>query len=971
MRPSSLLYMYTRRLRAHGAQELLAAVGIAIAVALVLSATLAEQSISSSARQVVHTIVGPAQLQLRARSDQGFPEATLSRVQRLPGVARAAPLLDSNATVAAPSGRSVRVQLAGADLRLATLDGLGETLPIDTLSSDRIALTDAAASALGVALPASDSAARPAAGSAAGSAAGPAAPGSGARPAAGSGARPAAGSGARPTAGSGARPTAGSGARPTAVMLDLRGRAYRLPVSAILGHRDAGALSGALVAVMPLSLAQRLAGLPGRVTRILVQARPGHIAQVRAELTSLASNTANTLNTPLNPPPSHTTTVSNSSPPLSSLEVAPADQDLALLRQALGPSDLASGLFAAIGGLLGFLLAFNAMLLTVADRRRAIADLRIEGATRATVVEMVAFEGLCLGLAGSLAGVAGGWLLATGTFHHSTGYLSQAFVLSPSTLLDGRAVALALAGGLLATLLASGVPLLDLRPSRPRDAVYRADGSPGNTLTVRERTRIAGLALALAAAATILWTLDPSAAIPATGLLALATVMAVPLAFALVLSGAARAVERLQRIAILPLALASLRATTVRSLALAATGAVALFGSVALGGARENLLQGIERFSRSYVADADVWVGNPGDNQAVDPFRAAPGPAAVGAALSSQRQAGPSAPLPAGRPSSLPNATRIAAATVPYATRIARLSAVAGVRAFYGGFLQLGGRRVWIVARPPGGAAHVLATQLRSGSLPATLARLGRGGWIAVSEAIASERHLRIGHPLTLPTPTGSLTLRVAATTTNLAWPPGVIFMSAADFTRAWPGAGPTALALTLRPGADLRAAQAQITHALAGSGLQATLAADRARSIDTLASSGLGQLREIALLLLAAATLAMGAALTSSIWQRRAGLAGLRLLGARSHSVLGVLGLEALLMLGAGCLTGALAGVYGQVVIDAFLRHVTGFPIADPTTSLQPLQIFAAVLAAALALSAIPGLIAARARPALALAGE
>jgi putative ABC transport system permease protein len=864
MRPSALLYLYARRLRAHGAQELLAALGIAIAVALVLAATVAERSISSSARQVVATIVGPAQLQLRARSEEGFPEATLARVQRLPGVARAAPILEQSATVTAPSGRSVGVQLAGADLRLATLDGLAETLPLGTLTAQRIGLTRATAKVLSL--------------------------------------------------------------HGATVTLNLRGGAHRLAVSAVLSPRDAGALSGALVAVMPLDLAQRLAGLPGRVTRILVQARPGHVAQVRSELAALAG---------------------------PSLEVAPADQDLTLLRQALAPSDLASGLFAAIGALLGFLLAFNAMLLTVAERRRTIADLRIEGATRASVIEMVAFEALCLGAAGSLAGVLAGWALATGVFHQSTGYLAEAFVLSPSTVLAPREVALALALGLLATALASAVPLLDLRASRARDAVYRADGSPGNTLSARERARLAGLALALAAAATALWTLDPSAAIPATALLALATVLAVPLVFALVLQTAAAASERLQALAILPLALASLRATTVRSLALAATGAVALFGSIALGGARENLLQGIKGFAQSYVADAQVWVGNPGDNQAVEPFRAAPLPAGSRS----------SRPIAAGAHPAAPGDT--------YAARIAQVPTVARVRAFDGAFLQLGSRRVWIVARPPGGAAHVLATQLRSGSPALTLARLAHGGWIAVSEAIASERHLRIGDPLRLLTPGGPLTLRVAATTTNLAWPPGVIFMSAADFTRAWRSSEPTALAVALRAGADPRAAQVQIAHALAGSGLQATLAADRARTIDALAGAGLGQLREIALLLLAAATLAMGAALSSSIWQRRAGLAGLRLLGARAHSVLGVLGLEALLMLGAGCLTGALAGVYGQVVIDAFLRHVTGFPIADPTTSLRPLQTFAAVLAAALAIGAIPGLLAARVRPALALAGE
>jgi putative ABC transport system permease protein len=938
--------MYARRLRAHGAQELLAGLGIAVAVALVLSATLAERSISGSARQVVRTVVGPAQLQLRARSAEGFPEAVLARVQHVPGVVRAAPVLEQSAILTnagaggiagggsaevgaggSPSAsgpgptvpsaavaegasrRGVRVTLAGADLRLATLDGLGETLPLGTLTSNRIGLTRATAQAIGY-----------------------------------------------------------GGAAAGIVTLALRGGTYRLPVSAVLGRGDAGALSGALVAVMPLALAQRLAGLPGRVSRIVVQTQTRRVAQVRAGLTKLAG---------------------------PEVEVATADEDLGSLAQALGPSDLASGLFAAIGALLGLLLAFNAMLLTVADRRRAIADLRVEGATRATVVEMVLFEALCLGLVGSTAGVLAGWALATGAFHPSTGYLAEAFTLSPSTLLDARVVAFALGGGVLATCLASAVPLLDLRPGRARDAVYRAGGEPGNTLSRAERARLAAGAAVLAVAATVLWALRPAAAIPATALLALATVMAVPLVFAAVLRGAGALAERAQRIAILPLAIASLRATTVRSLALAATGAVALFGSVALGGARENLLQGIKAFAGSYVADADVWVGNPGDNQAVDEFRA--GPAAVpapprgstlavasggggtggppGSAASPTAGAGGplgSAGSPAagaGRPPGSAPSPKAGAT----ARRIAGVGGVSRVRAFYGGFLQVGERRVWVIARPPGGADRVLATQLRGGSLGTALAHLGRGGWITVSEAIADERGLAIGSTLTLPTPTGPRRFRVAATTTNLAWPPGVIFMNSADYMRDWgPAIAPTALAVSLRAGADPRAGAARIERALGpGSGLEAVAAADRAGRIDALAGEGLGQLREIALLLLVAATLAMAAALASSIWQRRAGLAGLRLLGARAFSVRALLLLEALLMLGAGCVTGAVTGLYGQVVIDAFLRHVTGFPLAAPTTSARPVEIFAAVLAAALALGAVPAWLAARVRPTLALAGE
>ena len=52
-----------------------------------------------------------------------------------------------------------------------------------------------------------------------------------------------------------------------------------------------------------------------------------------------------------------------------------------------------------------------------------------------------------------------------------------------------------------------------------------------------------------------------------------------------------------------------------------------------------------------------------------------------------------------------------------------------------------------------------------------------------------------------------------------------------------------------------------------------------------------------------------MAAALASSLWQRRAWLAGLRLSGAKPGRLRRILLLEATLMLGAGCLTGAIAG--------------------------------------------------------------
>ena len=77
---------------------------------------------------------------------------------------------------------------------------------------------------------------------------------------------------------------------------------------------------------------------------------------------------------------------------------------------------------------------------------------------------------------------------------------------------------------------------------------------------------------------------------------------------------------------------------------------------------------------------------------------------------------------------------------------------------------------------------------------------------------------------------------------------------------------------------------------------------------------------------------------------------------------------LESCVVLGAGCLTGALVGIYGQVVIDRYLETVTGFPVSSTLAGWSTLEIAALVVAAALAVVAVPGWFAARVPPRLGL---
>ncbi len=274
-----------------------------------------------------------------------------------------------------------------------------------------------------------------------------------------------------------------------------------------------------------------------------------------------------------------------------------------------------------------------------------------------------------------------------------------------------------------------------------------------------------------------------------------------------------------------------------------------------------------------------------------------------------------------------------------------------------------------MIARPPGAAENVLRSQVVAGDADVAIRRLGESGWIVVSRQIAEEHHVRLGGVLTLPTPSGPAPFRLAATTTNVAWSPGAIFLAAGDFRRLWGTTLPTALGVDLAPGSNVEATRSAIERVLGpASGLEVSTAQTREARIDRLTSEGLRRLGEISTLLVIAAILAMAAALGSSIWQRRRSLAGLRLAGVRAPRLRRVLLTEAILMLTAGCLTGAVAGLCGEVIIDGYLRYVTGFPVAALVPSWRPFEVLALVTAIALLAATVPGWSASRVSPLFAL---
>ncbi|HLH14445.1 MAG TPA: ABC transporter permease, partial [Solirubrobacteraceae bacterium] len=437
---------------------------------------------------------------------------------------------------------------------------------------------------------------------------------------------------------------------------------------------------------------------------------------------------------------------------------------------------------------------------------------------------------------------------------------------------------------------------------------------------------LGGALLLLATSAPLLWW--PSAIVPATIGVAVATLLAVPFAFRRLVALSERLAELSPRMNMLTVAVRALRATTVRSLALAATGAIAVFGCVVAEDSHNDLLHGLYRDYSEYVSTADLWVVGADDDLATTSF--------------------PTGTLPA---------------------RVARVAGVAQVRPYQGGFLDFDGRRVWVIARAASTPTPVPTSQLQEGAPARTFARLRRGGWITVSQQIAEAHRVSVGDRLTLPTPSGPRSFRIAATTTNLGWSAGAIVMASADYTRTWGSTDATALEVDTRPGADPQTVKRAIRAVLgAGSALTVQSSAERAAQADALARQGLSRMSQITLLLMFAAALAMAAAIGAGIWQRRSALASLRIHSFSPWQLRSILVCESVLVLGTGGLVGALAGVYGHALCDRYLRLTTGFPAPFAIEGLHTLQTIVLIVLGALAVLAVPGYLASQVPPQLAL---
>ena len=800
----TLLLFYRRHLRVQPLRELMAVVGVAAGVALLFAIQVAHRSVTGSFEQIAHGVAGRATLELASRGPEGFSEHISEEVEGMADVRTTAPIFEHAVVAVGPKGRRA-LTLVGATEQLADLGGTFSLQFQRAGEASRrglLVLTEPTAQALG--------------------------------------------------------------ARPGSTLTILVGeRTERLPVAAIVPSDKIGPLAESPIAATPLPVVQSLAGLPRRLTRILVEPRPGREPTLRRLLNERFGATLN---------------------------IRPVDTEARLLGNASGPEQQVTLLFSVISLVTGAILAYNALLLASDERRRFIVYLIEAGTPDSMIVASLAFDAFILGLVGSVLGLLAGDVISLIAYRAVPGYIAAAFAIGGQRVVGTPTIAIALAGGLLAAFAAAALPaIVALRGSAAAEPE-----AVGRTLTFARKLRFSdklvfACGASLVCASITLAALQPRATVMALVGFAAGLMVCLPLVLRYLLM-VAHAASRHSSDPAARVAVAELRSSPTRSVALLATGTVAVFLMVLIGGAVSDVQHAVRRGASDLLSGASIWIkpGGPENVYTTEPF-----------------------------------------AYVQTQHRLESLGVVSSVLPWRDSFLDLPGRRVWVLGVPSQLPAQIAPSQLIEGSLAVADRLIQKGGWVAMSQTIAREDHLRIGERFGFPTPAGLSSVRLAATVANYGWLSGAIVMNGDEHARLWSDRTASQLGITLKPGVTVEAGKRDVERALPqGSALTVETTDERREEVSSVLGSTLARLNDTTIVVLVAAVLSVIALMIAAIWQRRARLDSLMSIGMSTAQLTRLVFFESGSMLLAGCLIGMAAGLVGQHLIDGWLHQTTGSPV-------------------------------------------
>jgi len=519
-----------------------------------------------------------------------------------------------------------------------------------------------------------------------------------------------------------------------------------LHVTGILTDSGPARVLDGNIAIMEMNAAQRLFGRPGFVDRIEV----AHATQ--AQLAALCPG----------------------------YEIAPASRSASMMEDALARIDSLQAV-SLIALLVGLLIIYNSVQISVEERLKEIGTLRALGATQRQIFGVLLMEWLVVGAVGSLLGIYAGYALSKALLSYTSRTLNAMIPLidlrdvkiAPPTIL------IALILGIGATAIAAAIPAWKVVHLTPLELLrpygLRAFSRHGQSF------KVGLVCLGIGVVLVELTRVSPPAGLAATSLIFLGVAFMLP---GILLHVAVRVRPLLQRLFRLEGFLAA--DNMIKFPQRTALTAVTLGGALAMMVATATLVEG-------FRAATSAWI-----TQAL-PFDLAVMSTDFSTSIYSDQ-------------------------TVPR-TLETTLSRIPGIEMTYGVrsvFAEYCGSDILILGLE---TRNFLETHRRRGMSdwarriadPQVGNAMTSGNGIVVSENFASLFRVEPGSRISLPTPSGPRSFQILRTVPDYSWPHGVILMDLEVLLSLWKDDRLTYVDARVQPGTDREKVRAQLATALAG----------------------------------------------------------------------------------------------------------------------------------------------------------
>lgn len=540
--------------------------------------------------------------------------------------------------------------------------------------------------------------------------------------------------------------------------------------------------------------------------------------------------------------------------------------------------------------LVGLFLVYNTMTMAATERLQEAALLRAVGATRRQVVGMFVSEGVLLGIAGALAGVLGGSLLAHLLFTVQQGRLEEVLPLLVTRTVVRR-TDLVLAGtlGVLTAFAATLLPARRVVRADPVVALRPGGGHADATLSTRPMASAAGVIVTLTGLGLVAYGEGQRVLAAGMALFLVGVLLLLPTAVPVAMGAALRSVSRsrlVRRRPVARLAVAEVLRTPRRSAFTAGSVLLAVMlvvgFSLAVGSYVRGFRGNLDVFLRGdlYVRSA-TW----------QPF---------GAGVPMQPDVG---------------------------AEIARIAGVKDLYPYRTATLALRGQTVVVYSWP------FARLRANAGGFPPDYRRLlamQDPDAVVASKSLLRALGLRVGDHLSLPTPSGIQTVRIGAEYADATAFFPTLYVNFPTFSRLWQSSSADLFTVFVRDGVSPESVQARIRSQLgARLGVEVDLRNKFGNRVIAAVRFTEVSVSMIQVVAVGMAAVAVANTLLLSTLERRRELAMLRAVGMLGHEVRRMICYEALLVGLFGALLGMFVGTGAGYAMLRLIQSQLVAPIA------------------------------------------